>query len=142
MILIDANLLLYAYNRASDQHERARVWLEDALAGTQSVLLPWPVVLAFLRISTSSRVWPKPLTVSEACQIIATLLGFDKVTIPQPGEKHWQILTDLLETCQCRDALIVDAHLAALAIEHGATICTDDRDFSRFPGLKVLYPLV
>jgi predicted nucleic acid-binding protein len=86
MILIDANLLLYAYNRASDQHERARVWLEEALAGTQSVLLPWPVVLAFLRISTSSRVWPKPLTIAEAGQIITTLLSFDRVTILLPGE--------------------------------------------------------
>jgi uncharacterized protein len=141
MILIDANILLYAYNRASDQHERARVWLEDALAGTQSVLLPWPVLLAFLRISTSSRVWPRPLDIANACEIMATLLGLDKVTIPQPGENHWQILSDLLNTCQCRDALIMDAHLAALAIERGATICTNDRDFSRFPKLKVLYPL-
>jgi uncharacterized protein len=141
MILIDANLLLYAYNRASDQHERARVWLEDAIGGTQSVLLPWPVLLAFLRISTSSRIWPKPLAIANACEIMATLLSFDKVTIPQPGENHWQILNDLLTTCRCRDALIMDAHLAALAIERGATICTNDRDFSRFPKLKVLYPL-
>jgi uncharacterized protein len=133
MILIDANLLLYAYNRTSDQHERARVWLEDALTGSQSVWLPWTVILAFLRISTSSRVWPKPLTIADACQTIAVLLSSGNATIPQPGDKHWQILRDLLNTCQCRDALIMDAHLAALAIEHGATICTNDRDSPDFP---------
>ncbi len=141
MILVDANLLLYAYSRASEQHERAKSWLEDALGANQTMLLPWPVILAFLRISTNSRVWPNPFTVAEASAIIGALLSSNHVEIPAPGDRHWRILNGLLSSTQCRGPLITDAHLAALAIEYGATLCTNDRDFSRFPGLKVHYPL-
>jgi toxin-antitoxin system PIN domain toxin len=141
MILVDANLLLYAYNRASDHHKRARFWLEEALAQSQPVLLPWMVILAFLRISTSSRIWRNPLRIEEAIAAIDALLARVNVTIPQPGVQHWPILSEILKSYQCRDALVMDAHLGAIAIKYGATICTNDRDFSRFPDLKVFYPL-
>jgi uncharacterized protein len=141
MILVDANLLLYAYNRESGQHEHAKIWLENALAQSEAVLLPLVVILAFLRISTSSRVWPDPFGVAEASAAIDALLASANVTIPQPGDRHWPILNEILNSCQCHGPLIMDAHLAALAIEHGATLCTNDHDFSRFPNLDVAYPL-
>ena len=142
MILIDANLLLYAYNSAEPRHEQAKTWLESVLSQPGPVLIPWTVILAFLRVSTNPRAWPTPFTIEEATAAIAALIAAPNVSIIQPGPQHWQILSDMVKTSQCRDAIIMDAHLATLAVEHGATLCTNDRDFRRFAGLKVLYPLL
>ncbi len=141
MMLIDANLLLYAYDPSTPQHAAARRWLEEMLSGPMPVLLPWNSLLAFLRIATSPQIWEQPLLVQEAADIVEEWLASPNVIVPAPGERHWTILRDLLCGAQCRGRLVPDAHLAALAIEHGATLCTNDRGFARFPRLRILNPL-
>jgi len=141
MILVDANLLLYAYDSSSAEHPKARRWLEDALAKPEPLLLPWYSIHAFLRIATNPRAWKSPLTIEEAQGIVDEWLSLPNVVTPSPGERHWDILRELLADSQCRGPLVTDAVLAALAIEHGAELCTNDRDFSRFPKLRLVDPL-
>lgn len=140
MILVDANLLLYAYNPSFERHERSRVWLEEVLSKPGPVRLTWATILAFLRIGTNPRAFEYPLSIEEAIRIVSEWLAQPMVAILEPGELHWAILSDLLSTAQLRGPTVMDAHLAALAIEHGATLCTSDRGFTRFPGLRVLNP--
>lgn len=141
MILLDANVLLYAYDRSSERHEAASDWLETALTGAEPVGVSWSVVLAFLRITTSPRMLREPLSMAEAVSVVSQWLERPNVRVVDPGERHWRILGSLLVQTQIRGADVMDAHLAALAVEHGATVCTHDRDFARFPGLKTLDPL-
>lgn len=141
MILIDVNLLLYAYDSASGEHDRAAAWLVQELSSSATVGLSWHTILSFLRISTSPKMIAHPLELEEATSIASEWLGRSNVSIVNPTERHWQVLSTLLPRSRVRGSLIMDAHLATLAIEHGATLCTNDRDFARFPGLKVEYPL-
>ena len=141
MILLDANILLYAYNPSFTQHERARVWLERTLGAPEPVGLPWATIMAFLRIGTNPRAFPHPLATGEAVGIIAAWLAHPTIVIVEPGERHWEILKVLLLAAQARGLEVMDAHLAALAIEHGATLHTTDRGFRLFPGLRVVNPL-
>ena len=141
MILVDANLLLYAYLARSEQHAAARAWVEKTFAGALPVRLAWTTILAFLRISTNPGLSGRPLLMAEATAVVNEWLGQPGVEILTPGEGHWEILRGLLKSAQVRGALTSDAHLAALAMEHGATLCTCDRDFSRFPNLRTLNPL-
>jgi toxin-antitoxin system PIN domain toxin len=141
VIVIDANILLYAYDSASLDHEAARNWLEDALAGYEAVGLSWVTLLAFLRISTNPRARKDPYSLAEANAIVSQWLDRAIASVVHPGERHWEILKDLLVEGQASGRLVTDAHLAALAIEHGATLCSTDRDFTRFPGLRLLNPL-
>ena len=141
MKLVDLNLLLYAYHRAAKEHEPASSWLEAVFAGHESVGLSWVTVLGFLRIATAPKILAMPYDLEEAKEIVAGWLSRGNVLIVSPTERHWEILGDFLPKHRIRGSLIIDAHLAALAIEHGATLCTNDRDFLRFPGLKVEFPL-
>lgn len=141
MILVDTNLLLYAYDSSSAFHEGARGWVESAFSGTATVLLPWMVVLAFLRITTHARALACPLSASEARDIVDSWFEQPAVRLAEPTERHWDILRALLVDAHVHGPLVTDAHLAALAIEQGATLCTNDRDFTRFPGLAVEFPL-
>jgi hypothetical protein len=141
LILIDANLLLYAYVRGIPQHERARAWLEDLLASPRPVGLSWMTLLAFLRIATNPRIFESPLSMAEACAIVGEWLERPTVAILEAGERHWAILRDLLVETQLRGPEVMDAHLAALAIEHGAVLCTSDKGFGRFAGLRRQNPL-
>jgi len=141
VILLDANLLLYAYNQADERHANARTWLEMVLAGSEEVRLAWVTILAFLRIGTNPRAFERPLSLEEAVTHASEWLARPMVTVIEPGERHWSILSDLLPSAQAKANLVMDAHLAALAIENGATLCTTDRDFTRFHGLKLRYPL-
>lgn len=142
MTLLDANVLLYAYHPRSDHHERSRSWLEETLSGHTPVRLAWWTIFAFLRISTSPRIFEHPLRMTEASAIVSSWLTLGTVAVLEPGERYWEIFRGLLRTAQVSGALVTDAALAALAIEHGATLCTTDRDFSRFPGLTTRNPLV
>ena len=142
MILLDANVVLYAYDAASPHHEQARAWLERTLAAPAPVGLPWVTVLAFLRISTNARALQRPFTVDEATEIVGSWLEQPCVTLVAPGPQHYQILRDVMRNAQAKGPLVTDAHLAALALEHGATLATTDRDFSRFTGLRVVNPLL
>jgi len=141
MILIDVNLLLYAHDSASVQHEAARVWLENTFSEPEAVGLAWVTILGFLRISTNPRLYKHGPSLAEATTIVSGWLDQPLVTILHPGERHWEILRQLLVEGQASGPLVTDAHLAALAIENGATLATTDRDFARFPGLRLLNPL-
>ncbi len=141
MILLDANLLLHAYFPRSEHHERARSWLEGTLSGPGPVFLWWVTILAFLRISTNPKVFERPLTMAEAASIVSSWLALPTVSILEPGERYWEILRELAHTVQVSGPLVMDAALAALALEHGLPLYTTDRDFSRFPGLRPINPL-
>jgi toxin-antitoxin system PIN domain toxin len=141
VILVDANVLLYAYNASDPRHPKARAWLETALAGPTPVRLAWVTVLAFIRIATNPRAFAQPMSLADATAIVSTWLAQPSVGLLEPTERHWAILEPLLAVAQARGDLVTDAHLAALALEHGASVCTTDRDFARFPGLRTLEPL-
>ena len=141
MILTDANLLLYAYNVDAAEHDTARQWLETQLSGTDLFCFAWQTITAFLRISTNQRAFAAPLSIKEATGIVGEWLERPQTVLLTPGEKHWAIFQKLMESGQTRGPLVMDAHLAALALEHGATLASSDRDFSRFPGLKLINPL-
>ena len=140
MFLVDANVLLHAYHPRSDDHDVCRRWLEDAFSGSVPVHLAWISILAFLRISTSARVFERPLGMAEARAIVASWLAAPAVSVLESGERYWEVLSKLLVNSQVSGALVTDAALAALALEHGLTVCTTDRDFTRFAGLRVLNP--
>ncbi len=141
MMLVDANLLLYAVNSAAVQHAAARRWLDTTLSGTEETGFAWPVILAFLRIATHPGLFPRPLSVRAATAKMQAWLAQPVARVIDPGAEHWAHLAELLQRTQCAGNLIQDAHLAALAIEYGATLCSTDADFSRFPALKWLNPL-
>jgi len=141
MTLVDANVLIYAYNPQAVQHDAARRWLEAAFSGTAPVRLAWASVVAFVRIMTHPQVFRRPLSLEEAVAIVDSWLAAPAVDVLVTGDQHWAILRDTLVKGQARAALASDAHLAALAIEYGAVLATTDRDFARFEGLKTLNPL-
>jgi len=141
VIVLDANLLIYAYDTVAKEHGQARAWLEERFSAVEKVGLSWIAILAFLRIATSRRYESNPMSAEEATSVVGDWLALDNVVLVSPTERHWHILSGLIPKSQARGSLIMDAHLAALAIEHGATLCTNDRDFLRFPGLKVEFPL-
>jgi toxin-antitoxin system PIN domain toxin len=141
VILIDANLLIYAVDADSPHHKKARAWLEETLSGTTRVGLAWVVLLAFLRLTTHPSVMRRPLAVERALGYVDEWLGQPFVESVGPGEKHWPLLRTLLAATGSAGNLTSDAHLAALSLENGAEICSTDRDFGRFPGVRHLNPL-
>lgn len=141
MILVDANLLLYAYDPDSARHEASRQWLEEQLSGTELVRFTWLTMWAFVRIITNSQVFVRPLSTGEAMAAVSSWLQRPNVAILDPGERHLEIFGRLLERGQAAGPLSMDAALAAIAIEHGATLCSTDRDFSRFADLDWANPI-
>ena len=141
MILVDANLLIYAHVNTFAQHERARVWLDARLNGVAPVGLPWASILAFLRLTTNPRVFERPESMADAWQQAVSWLEAGRAWMPQPGERHQEILGNLLAVPGIHANLVPDAHLAALAIEHGLILCSADGDFARFAGLRWENPL-
>ena len=141
MKLPDVNLLLYAVDEGSARHEPARAWMEDRLSGTETFALAWVVVLAFVRLTTSSRVFQAPLTTSQALDLVDGWLAQPCTTVVHPTSRHASVLRELLEPLGTAGNLTTDAHLATLAIEHGAELCSTDGDFSRFAGLRWANPL-
>jgi toxin-antitoxin system PIN domain toxin len=141
VILVDVNVLLYAYHPRAPQHERCRSWLQNALGGDQPVALCWLVVLGFLRLSTSPRVFDVPLTIAEATAIVSGWLSRPQLVMLEPGDAHWGILQQVMTDAQISGPMVTDAAIAALALEHGAALCTTDRDFRRFDGLRLIDPL-
>ena len=141
MRLPDANLFLYAYNADSPRKASAAAWLEETLSGTETVALSWSVLLAFLRVSTSPRAYKNPLSVEEALDIVESWLEQPCTTIVNPTPRHHVVLRELLGPLGTGGNLTSDAHLAALAIEHGADVYSSDWDFARFKGLRWVNPL-
>jgi len=141
VILVDANLLIYAVNADSAHHEAARGWLEEALSSTMRVGLPWSVLLAFLRITTRSGIFERPLSVERALAHVDSWLDQPLVRPVAPGPSHWAILRGLLKQSGTAGNLTADAHLAALAIEHRCPLYSTDTDFRRFPSVEHRNPL-
>ena len=141
MIVVDANLLLYAFDTASDKHDRARRWLETIFSSGVAVGLPWSAVAAFLRVVTNSRIPGKRFTVEEAIQIVDEWLEQPNVRVLAPADQHWSVFRQMLLRGQAKGPLVTDAQLAALAHEYGVVLYSADRDFARFPGLRWINPI-
>lgn len=141
MTLTDVNLLLYAYDSSSSSHDRARTWLETRLSGVEAFGLAWVTLLAFVRLVTNPRVFEAPLQPSDAVDLVDAWLAAPCTTTLSPGPRHAVLLRQLLEPFGAAGNMTTDAHLAALALEHDAELCSADADFSRFPGLRWTNPL-
>jgi len=141
LILVDANLLLYAKLSSFPEHARAHDWLDDKLNGPDRVALPWPSLLAFLRLSTNTRLFPRPLSMAAAWRQARAWLSLDVTWSPAPTPRHEEILDELLLRGGITPKLVMDAHLAALALEHGLILCSADGDFGRFVDLRWVDPL-
>jgi hypothetical protein len=141
MILLDANLLIYAVNQDAPLNRKAKSWLESVLSGRETVGFPWTVLLAFLRLTTRQGLFRHPLPVDTAFDLVASWLEQKSATIVHPGPRHLPVLRELLRPLGTGGNLTSDAHLAALAIEHGAELCSSDTDFARFRRLKWRNPL-
>jgi uncharacterized protein len=140
VVIVDANVLLYAVDLASAHHEGARSWLDDALAGNQAVGFAWIVLLAFIRIGTNPSILPTPMSADEATGQVEAWLAAPAAVVAQPTARHASVLRGLLRQTGTAGNLTTDAHLAALAVEHGADIVSYDRDFARFPGVRHRLP--
>jgi toxin-antitoxin system PIN domain toxin len=138
--LIDANVLLHAVNERAREHDLARNWLIEALGGSEVVGLAWLVLLAFLRLSTHPAIFPRPLEVGQAASAMETWLGSPQAVLVEPTRRHLPLLRGLLVQSGTAGNLVGDAHLAALALEHDATVISFDRDFDRFEGVSWRLP--
>ena len=141
MNLVDANLLIYSVNVDAVEHERSKTWLAGQLGGAARVGVPWPSILAFVRIATNPGAFRHPLTAAAAWRHVQEWLDRPVTWIPVTGDRHADILGPLMTMSLMTSRLVSDAHLAALAIEHGLTLCSTDGDFAKFPGLKWENPL-
>jgi hypothetical protein len=141
VILVDASVLLYAHSATSPHHEKASHWIESALARHEDIGLAWVTITAFLRLATNPAAYEQPLSMKEAVAIIDGYLSRSNVYAVSPGAEHWALFTRTCDQAQITSRLITDAHLATLALELGAALCSSDRDFTRFPGLRIINPL-
>ena len=141
MTIVDANLLLYAYNADAPQQPVAARRLKEIFESGETIALPWMSLWAFVRISTNSRIWNNPRSAKDAFALIREWLAQPGVVVLQPGPRHAEILESLVVDHGATDALLTDAALAALAIENGAALASTDQDFRRFPEPRWLEPL-
>jgi hypothetical protein len=138
--LVDLNVLVYATDTATRHHDSARRWLDQAMRSTETVGLPTAVTIGFVRLTTNPRVMRRPLPAARAIDIVRNWLGRRNVSVPQPTPRHYDVLQELVDATGVGGNLVSDAHVAALAIEHGAELCTYDTDFARFPGVVTIRP--
>lgn len=141
MIVLDANILLYAYDSDSEKHVKARAWVEQVFSDGTPVGLPWQTIAGFLRVVTNARLPGKRFGAAEAAEIVDQWLDQPNVRTLPPGDQHWTLFRQMLVEGQARGPLVSDAQLAALTIEYGGILQTTDRDFARFPGLRWRNPL-
>lgn len=141
MIVLDANILLYAYDANSPFYRKARTWLEQVFSGSELVGIPWQTIGAFLRIATNPILSRDRLTAAKAIHAVDAWLALPNVKLLSPGDEHWPLLKRVIVDGQARAALITDAQLAALTMEYGGVLYTADRDFARFSGLRWKNPL-
>lgn len=140
MKVVDANVLLYAVDASAEHHADAKAWLDGALSGTESIVLPWICLLAFVRISTHPSIYPTPLPPARALDVVDAWLGRTNVLTGDVGVRHAERLREMLLATGTGGNLVNDAHLAALAVEYGAAVVTFDSDFERFPGVEWMRP--
>lgn len=141
MILVDANILLYAEDRLSPNHVKARTWWDASLSGSDPVCLCWTVLNAYIRIGTNPRVFAQPLSLEQAASRVQSWLDQPCTRVVGPTERHWIVFQQMLREGQAVGNLVTDAHLAALALENGCELISTDSDFSRFPGIRWRNPL-
>lgn len=134
-------MLLYAVNRDSLPHAAAKAWVDEVLSGDEPAGIPWVVLTGFLRLATNRRILPKALSVEQALGVVDSWLAQPAVVPLVPGDDHWRVLRGLLEESGTAGNLTTDAHLAAMAIENGAVLCSTDSDFARFKHLRWMNPL-
>lgn len=142
MILVDANILIYAGVSSSVRHEQARIWLDEQISNGVRVGMPWQCLLAYLRITTRHGNFAQTHSVKGAWSQISAWLDQPSVWIPEPTARHATLLEAIMNDAEVSGDLVSDAHLAVLAMEHGLTLCTNDRDFARFPNLKWINPFL
>jgi uncharacterized protein len=142
VILIDTNLLLYAALRGAPEHDRARQWLEEQFATSHRIGLPWHSLLGFVRLASNRRAYSTGPSVAEAWQVVREWLSRDNTWIPVPTEQHAAVLDQLFESNPISSRAVMDLHLAALAIEHGLTLCSADTGFARYKKLRWMNPLI
>ena len=142
MKIVDLNVLLYAVNESAPQHQAVHDWWIDALRGDESIGLPWVVLLGFLRLTTSARVFTQPISTEEALDKIEAWLSLPIVHVPAEKENHWAVMSGLLQETGTAGNLTTDAHLAAMAITRDALLVSCDNDFARFKGLRYLNPVM
>jgi toxin-antitoxin system PIN domain toxin len=141
VIVLDANILIYAYDSGSSQHTKARAWVEKTFSSVEAVGLSWQTVAAFLRVMTNTRL-PRPrLGLEQAARLVDEWLAQPNIRVLSPSDEHWISLRRMIVEGQASGALISDAQLAALTMEYGGVLHTTDRDFARFPGLRWTNPL-
>ena len=136
MLIVDANVLLYAVNDQTREYEAARSWLKEALRGGEAVGFTWPVVLAFLRVGTHPAIFDRPLSTEQAGSLVKAWLGARPAVLVEPSPRHLSLLLGLLDAHGSGGDLVNDAHLAAAALDHRATVVSFDRDFARFEGVS------
>lgn len=141
MIIPDVNILIYAHNQSAREHTKAKKWLEDAINSGIAILLPWIVISSFIRITTSPNILSNPLTTYASISRIKNLLSYSNVNIISPSEKHLEILENFTTSIDIEGRNFTDAQIASLAIEYNATLCSNDTDFLKYPGLKLENPL-
>jgi uncharacterized protein len=142
MIVLDVNLLIYAYDTTCDDHEKARAWLENVFSGVEPIGLPWQNISSFLRVLTYPGLFGEHFTMRQALAIVGQWIELPQVRTLSPGEHHWALFREMLVAGDVRGKLTSDAALAALTIEYGGVLYTSDRDFARFPGLRWVNPLL
>jgi uncharacterized protein len=141
VIVVDANLLIYSYDRNSSNHAGSRAWVENIFSGPEAVGLPWQSISAFLRVITNRRIPISFLSVNQATQIVEEWLQQPNVRVLIPGDEHWLVFRRMMVEGQASGPLVSDGHLAALTVEYGGVLYTADRGFARFPGLRWNNPL-
>jgi toxin-antitoxin system PIN domain toxin len=142
MIVLDVNLLLYAYDGNSLVHEKARLWWQSTVSGPELIGLPWQTIHAFVRISTDARISGNQVSMKKVLALVEQWMNLPNARVLTPGERHWSLLNRMLLEGQARGPTVTDAQLAALTMEYGGVLYTTDRDFARFPGLRWVNPLL
>jgi toxin-antitoxin system PIN domain toxin len=142
LILIDTNLLLFATFKATSEHERARRWLDEQFESSPRIGLPWHSLLGFVRLASNLRIFRNGPSADQSWRVVREWLSAGNVWVPQPTERHADVLDQLFSSASVDSRSVMDTHLAALAIEHGLVLCSADTDFTRFPSLRWLNPLV
>ena len=142
MRLVDANILVYAFTTSFPQHERARAWLDERLSDAVPLGLPWSSLLAFVRLTSNHRLFERPVSVAMAWRQVEAWLSCEASWVPNPTPRHREVVGGLLAAPGLRAEHVPDAHLAALALEHGLAVASADTDFSRFPGIRLENPFI
>lgn len=141
MTILDVNVLIYAHDADASQHSASKAWLDGLFLSPERIGFPWQSIWGFLRVSTNAQIQPRPRLPIDAFETVRNWLDQPRVELIEPGPRHLEILESLVINYQAHGARVSDAALAALAIEHGATLASTDRDFSRFPTLRWVNPL-